>query len=91
MTESEQLVCTRARLALGDPSSPVALDENTDLESAFGMGWVEKQDLLAELKDAFEVPPNEEAQKDAADLAMTGVPWVVRDLARYLERRVANG
>jgi hypothetical protein len=91
MTESEQLVRIHAQLALADPGNPVTIDVTTDLESAFSMGWVEKQDLLTELKDAFEIPPNDDAQGDAADLAMTGVPWVVRDLARYLERRAANG
>jgi acyl carrier protein len=92
MTDSEKLVCDTAVASLGDPSDPSdKVTETTDLVELYTMDWLDKHSLMTELEDQFGIPAADEAQIDAANLHADNVPWVVRDLAKYLDARKARG
>lgn len=87
MTDNERKVWETAIESFGDPLDPIKFDENLNLETAFKLSHPDKIGLMAELEDAFDIPVNDDARDDIAGLSLAGVPWIVKDLAKYLQRK----
>ncbi len=86
-TKTEEHIMAVAKLVVGNPQAPVELTPQSDLEAEFKLTWVDKREVLEELEDQMGIEPPEDARQSAQQLDITEIPWVVADLAKYLDNR----